>query len=162
MSKMRIYEYAKTKHVSSKEVISKLQELDIDVSNHMTTINDETIQKLDKAFDQLQKEKEHGHRHEKNPERSNKPQSKASPQFKQSNEENAKENRVKSQPRSGSKGGEGKKHDHHDHRPKETAAFDRKGNKPKNNKHKNQKGKKAHQPSNAQQPSAKKRELPEK
>ncbi|AKP46906.1 MULTISPECIES: translation initiation factor IF-2 [Bacillus] len=162
MSKMRIYEYAKTKHVSSKEVISKLQELDIDVSNHMTTINDETIQKLDKAFDQLHKEKEHGHRHEKNPERSNKPQSKASPQFKQSNEENAKENRVKSQPRSGSKGGEGKKHDHHDHRPKETAAFDRKGNKPKNNKHRNQKGKKAHQPSNAQQPSAKKRELPEK
>ncbi|MGG4040772.1 translation initiation factor IF-2 N-terminal domain-containing protein, partial [Bacillus smithii] len=162
MSKMRIYEYAKTKHVSSKEVISKLQELDIDVSNHMTTINDETIQKLDKAFDQLHKEKEHGHRHEKNPERSNKPQSKASPQFKQSNEENAKENRVKSQPRSGSKGGEGKKHDHHDHRPKETASFDRKGNKPKNNKHKNQKGKKAHQPSNAQQPSAKKRELPEK
>ncbi|MEJ9210974.1 translation initiation factor IF-2 [Bacillus smithii] len=160
MSKMRIYEYAKTKHVSSKEVISKLQELNIDVSNHMTTINDETIQKLDKAFDHLQKE--HGHRHEKNPERSNKPQPKASPQFKQSNEENAKENRVKSQPRSGSKSGEGKKHDHHDHRSKETAAFDRKGNKPKNNKHKNQKGKKAHQPSNAQQPSAKKRELPEK
>ncbi|MBE3569319.1 MAG: translation initiation factor IF-2 [Bacillales bacterium] len=161
MSKMRIYEYAKAKHVSSKEVISKLQEFNIDVSNHMTTINDETIQKLDEAFGPLQKEKEHGHRHEKNQEKSNKPQSKTSAPFKQSNEESVKADRIKSQPRSGSKGGEGKKHDHHDHRSIESAAFDRKGSKPKNNKHKNQKGKKAHQPSNTQQSSAKKKELKE-
>ena len=51
MSKMRIYEYAKKKNTSSKNVIEKLQEMNMDVSNHMSTIDGETISKLDSLFD---------------------------------------------------------------------------------------------------------------
>ncbi|WP_138414757.1 translation initiation factor IF-2 [Aquibacillus sediminis] len=50
MSKTRVYEYAKEKNVSSKEVINKLKELQIEVSNHMSTISDQTREKLDQAF----------------------------------------------------------------------------------------------------------------
>ncbi|MCP8616482.1 translation initiation factor IF-2 [Salirhabdus salicampi] len=50
MSKIRIYEYAKEKNVKSKDVIEKLKELNIEVSNHMSTISDETITKLNKQF----------------------------------------------------------------------------------------------------------------
>lgn len=51
MSKMRIYEYAKKKNTSSKNVIEKLQEMNMDVSNHMSTIDGETMSKLDSLFD---------------------------------------------------------------------------------------------------------------
>ena len=43
---MRVYEYAKKKNISSKEVITKLKEMNIEVSNHMATIEDEAIVKL--------------------------------------------------------------------------------------------------------------------
>jgi translation initiation factor IF-2 len=38
MSKMRVYEYAKKHNVSSKELITKLKDMNIEVSNHMTMI----------------------------------------------------------------------------------------------------------------------------
>ena len=47
---MRIYEYAKNKNISSKDVIDKLKSMNIEVSNHMTVINEATIQKLDNAY----------------------------------------------------------------------------------------------------------------
>ncbi|WP_456271507.1 translation initiation factor IF-2 [Bacillus sp. AK031] len=50
MSKVRIYEYAKKHNVSSKDVISKLKEMNIEVSNHMTTLEDDTVKKLDKSY----------------------------------------------------------------------------------------------------------------
>lgn len=50
MTKMRVYEYAKQKNVKSKDVINYLKELKIEVSNHMSTISDETKAKLDKKF----------------------------------------------------------------------------------------------------------------
>ena len=50
MNKMRIYEYAKKKHISSKNVITKLQEMKIDVANHMSTIDSATMSKLDEFF----------------------------------------------------------------------------------------------------------------
>ncbi len=46
MTKLRVYEYAKQKNVSSKDVITKLKEMNIEVSNHMATLDDDTIQKL--------------------------------------------------------------------------------------------------------------------
>lgn len=58
MKKMRIYEYAKQHNISSKEVLLKLQEIDIVVSNHMTTIDDEVIQKLDNMFKPQEKPEE--------------------------------------------------------------------------------------------------------
>ncbi|WP_167260131.1 translation initiation factor IF-2 [Alkalibacillus almallahensis] len=50
MKKMRVYEYAKQQNVSSKEVINKLKELDVEISNHMSTITDNTIRQLDEIY----------------------------------------------------------------------------------------------------------------
>lgn len=50
MSKMRIYEYAKKHNVQSKEVIEKLKEMNIEVSNHMSTIEKDDIKKLDALY----------------------------------------------------------------------------------------------------------------
>ncbi|KMY53653.1 translation initiation factor IF-2 [Bacillus sp. FJAT-27231] len=50
MSKQRVHEYAKEKNVSSKVVIEKLKELNVEVSNHMTVIDEGAIQKLEKSF----------------------------------------------------------------------------------------------------------------
>ncbi|WP_019242266.1 MULTISPECIES: translation initiation factor IF-2 [Bacillus] len=57
MSKVRVYEYAKKHNVSSKEIIQKLKEMNIEVSNHMATIEDPTVQKLDQAFQPKKEEK---------------------------------------------------------------------------------------------------------
>jgi len=47
---MRVYEYAKKQNISSKEVISKLKEMDIEVKNHMATIEGDILNKLDQTF----------------------------------------------------------------------------------------------------------------
>ncbi len=47
---MRVYEYAKKHNVSSKELITKLKEMNIEVSNHMTMIEDDTVKKLDEQY----------------------------------------------------------------------------------------------------------------
>ncbi len=54
MSKIRVYEYAKKKNVSSKDVIEKLSKLNVNVSNHMATIEDEVVVKLDQSFNSNQ------------------------------------------------------------------------------------------------------------
>ncbi|MFP7477601.1 translation initiation factor IF-2 [Terribacillus saccharophilus] len=50
MSKIRVYEYAKEKNVSSKEIITKLKDMNIEVSNHMSMINETAKDRLDKSF----------------------------------------------------------------------------------------------------------------
>lgn len=50
MSKTRVYEYAKKHNLSSKDVIVKLKEMNIEVSNHMTAMEDETVKKLDAVY----------------------------------------------------------------------------------------------------------------
>lgn len=50
MTKMRVYEYAKEKNTTSKDVIQKLKELNVEVSNHMATISDDIKGKLDDKF----------------------------------------------------------------------------------------------------------------
>ncbi|WP_144474911.1 translation initiation factor IF-2 [Cytobacillus oceanisediminis] len=50
MSKTRVYEYAKKHNLSSKDVIIKLKEMDIEVSNHMTAMEEETVKKLDAIY----------------------------------------------------------------------------------------------------------------
>ena len=50
MSKIRVYEYAKEKNVSSKAIITKLQEMGVEVSNHMSTISEDTKAKLNQTF----------------------------------------------------------------------------------------------------------------
>ncbi|WP_067838484.1 translation initiation factor IF-2 [Amphibacillus sediminis] len=50
MAKVRVYEYAKQHNVSSKELINKLKEMGIEVSNHMSTISDQDLTKLDAIY----------------------------------------------------------------------------------------------------------------
>lgn len=50
MTKMRVYEYAKKQNTTSKDVIQKLKELNVEVSNHMATISDDIKGKLDNKF----------------------------------------------------------------------------------------------------------------
>ncbi|MDM5189518.1 translation initiation factor IF-2 [Bacillus sp. DX4.1] len=50
MSKIRVYEYAKKHNVSSKDIITKLKEMNIEVSNHMTMLDDEVVNNLDNQY----------------------------------------------------------------------------------------------------------------
>jgi translation initiation factor IF-2 len=50
MSKMRVYEYAKKNNVPSKDVIHKLKEMNIEVTNHMSTLEPEVVEKLDHTY----------------------------------------------------------------------------------------------------------------
>ena len=56
MTKLRVHEYAKQNNVSSKDVISKLKELNIEVTNHMTALDDTTIQKLNDSMQPKQEQ----------------------------------------------------------------------------------------------------------
>jgi translation initiation factor IF-2 len=57
MTKMRVYEYAKQTNVSSKDIISTLQEMNVEVNNHMSTIEDHVISKLDQKYKSNNEEK---------------------------------------------------------------------------------------------------------
>ncbi|EOP50359.1 MULTISPECIES: translation initiation factor IF-2 [Bacillus] len=50
MSKIRVHEYAKKYNISSKDIITKLKEMNIEVSNHMTMLDDEVVNKLDNQY----------------------------------------------------------------------------------------------------------------
>jgi translation initiation factor IF-2 len=153
MSKIRVYEYAKQNKISSKDVISKLKEMNIDVSNHMATIDEETVQKLNESF-QPKKEK---------PARPSKPangkeQPKPSKTAKTDNFEDDDVTPIKVKVKSAPKNREGKKHDQ-EYQSKEKKAFNKNGkNKKKNKNHHN--NKQNHQ-KQASQPK-KEKELPSK
>ncbi|WP_237979328.1 translation initiation factor IF-2 [Bacillus thuringiensis] len=51
MSKIRVHEYAKKNNISSKDLMTKLKEMNIEVSNHMTMLEDEVVNKLDNEYD---------------------------------------------------------------------------------------------------------------
>jgi len=75
MSKMRVYEYAKQKNMTSREVINLLKELDVDVSNHMATITTNVIKQLDEKVSGSNK-KETGSEQKKTGTDKTKPQNK--------------------------------------------------------------------------------------
>ena len=50
MGKMRVYEYAKQNNTTSKEVIERLEGLNIEVTNHMSSIDGKARIELDKIF----------------------------------------------------------------------------------------------------------------
>ncbi|WP_010630915.1 translation initiation factor IF-2 N-terminal domain-containing protein [Sporolactobacillus vineae] len=50
MSKMRIYEYARENHVTSKRVIEILEGLGFQVKSHMSVIEDNAIKQLNRKF----------------------------------------------------------------------------------------------------------------
>ena len=50
LTKVRVYEYAKTKDVQSKLIINKLKDMGLEVKGHMSVLTDEMIQRLDRLF----------------------------------------------------------------------------------------------------------------
>lgn len=50
MTKIRVHEYAKRVNKSSKEVITELSKMNVSVSNHMSTLDGDTVKKLDHVF----------------------------------------------------------------------------------------------------------------
>ncbi|MHA7135735.1 translation initiation factor IF-2 [Rossellomorea arthrocnemi] len=144
MSKMRVYEYAKKYNVSSKDVIGKLKQLNIEVSNHMATIEDDAVTKLDAMY--------------KGDSGSQKPSQKDSKANASKTEEAPNKEKVKSAPKSR----EGKKHEQQ-HQSKEKKVFNNNNN--NNNKNKNNKQNRQNKnfkQAPQQQPPAKKKELPSK
>ncbi|GAA4701092.1 translation initiation factor IF-2 [Brevibacillus fulvus] len=51
--KTRVYEYAKKHNMSSKEILNLLKRLNIDVANHMSILDQETIQKIEQHLEKL-------------------------------------------------------------------------------------------------------------
>ncbi|PTF42031.1 hypothetical protein BUY29_05090, partial [Staphylococcus cohnii] len=49
MSKIRIYEYAKDLKLKSKDIIDELKKMDVEVTSHMQTLEDDQIKALDKV-----------------------------------------------------------------------------------------------------------------
>ncbi|MDN4594455.1 translation initiation factor IF-2 [Polycladomyces subterraneus] len=47
MTKLRVYEYAKQMNMSSKEVLTILQRMNINVNNHMSVMDDQMVQKVE-------------------------------------------------------------------------------------------------------------------
>src|SRR5690625_853745 len=50
MSRMRVYEYAQEKGLTSRQVLDQLEKLDIDITNHMATITTDIQNRLDESF----------------------------------------------------------------------------------------------------------------
>ena len=87
MSKMRIYEYAREKNISSKDVIEELEKMDIEVASHMSSIDLEQQIQLDEIFSPKKADKK-----EEAPKKKEKqePAKKQDPAKKQSNKKQAK------------------------------------------------------------------------
>ncbi|MCT4606768.1 MAG: translation initiation factor IF-2 [Marinisporobacter sp.] len=58
MSKIRVYQLAKELAISSKELINKLAELDISVTNHMSALEEETVDIIKELFGETTEEVE--------------------------------------------------------------------------------------------------------
>jgi translation initiation factor IF-2 len=180
MSKTRVYEYAKKHNISSKDVITKLKEMNIEVSNHMATIEDDAIVKLDAIYDkkdnkgqQKQSKPIQARPNDQNgkpsqPQQKPKPevQPKTTPKtFEDDDDKAVVPNKIKVKV-APPKEKEGKKHDQ-DYKSKENKAFT-KGkttNKPgqQNRNHQKNNNKKPHTPVQQAQPVKKKeKELPAK
>ncbi|MBA2174068.1 translation initiation factor IF-2 [Halobacillus locisalis] len=71
MSKMRVYEYAKKNELSSKQVIDKLQKMNVEVTNHMSTLEDDVASKLDKEFGKGQQSQKPASKPKNNPKQNN-------------------------------------------------------------------------------------------
>ncbi|WP_110943166.1 translation initiation factor IF-2 [Inediibacterium massiliense] len=58
MSKMRVYQLAKELGITSKELIHKLEELDITITNHMSTLEEDIVDVMKELYDNSEQESE--------------------------------------------------------------------------------------------------------
>ncbi|MGI8315131.1 translation initiation factor IF-2 [Halobacillus mangrovi] len=94
MSKLRVYEYAKKNELTSKQVINKLNEMNVEVSNHMSTLEEDVATKLDQAFG---KGKQTSEKSQAKPKKENKPKQKQNNSKSKNQKQNPK-NTQKNQP----------------------------------------------------------------
>ncbi|MFE8699119.1 translation initiation factor IF-2 [Cytobacillus sp. FJAT-54145] len=166
MSKIRVYEYAKKHNVSSKDVISKLKEMNVEVSNHMTTIEDDTVKKLDSLYNKNEKPAQTQNKQEQKPQ-NQKPQPQVQSKTKASafeDDDNTSPSKVKV--KTAPKAKDGKK-GIQENQSKENKAFTKGKNNNNNNKNRNQqnnnnRNRNQHQHQNQQQQPKKEKELPSK
>ncbi|MFB4167455.1 translation initiation factor IF-2 [Virgibacillus sp. JSM 102003] len=137
MSKMRVYEYAKQNKTTSKDVINYLKELNVEVSNHMSTISIDTILKLDEKFGS-----------EKSQETQKKQDSSNKPANNSSNNKAANQSKKENKPSNNGKS---------NNNPKPQQAQQRKGQKNNNKKHQHGKNSKRNNqaPQQQQKPAVK-------
>ncbi|CAG9607407.1 translation initiation factor IF-2 [Pseudoneobacillus rhizosphaerae] len=166
MSKIRVYEYAKKHNVSSKDVIDKLKGLNIEVSNHMATIEDDTLIKLDNLYkknDASGQSKSQTSNHQQKNAGNKNPQNKPQQQVKTLGNETPKANttivdeddkntdptkvKVKTVPKTL----EGKKHDK-EYQSKENKVFTKPNSNNNNNNNNNNKNRKPGHQNKRQQP----------
>ncbi|UOQ85617.1 translation initiation factor IF-2 [Gracilibacillus salinarum] len=103
MSKIRVYEYAKQVNKTSKDIINKLSELNTPVSNHMATISDETITKLDQTFKASTKEQPKQQENNKNDHKKGSGQHSNKPSNKNQKKQKKQDNHKKEAPKQESK-----------------------------------------------------------
>ncbi|RLQ95704.1 translation initiation factor IF-2 [Falsibacillus albus] len=160
MSKMRIYEYAKKHNVSSKDIITKLKDMNVEVSNHMTAIEDDAVKKLDSIFNVKNENGKKQAKPQSSKQNTNiQPKGSGKPAGQKTDDKEDAPTKVKV--KSGPKNREGKKHDQQN-QSKENKVLNnnqkkKKGNNPKNRNQGN------NRPQNQpQQQKKKEKELPEK
>ncbi|WP_419883860.1 translation initiation factor IF-2 [Peribacillus sp. B-H-3] len=159
MTKLRVYEYAKQKNVSSKDVINKLKEMNIEVSNHMTALDDSTVNKLNNSLKPQTEEKK-----QSNPAASIKPQSSStlkSYEEEANDNQNSVVNKEKLKKKVIPKPAAGKK-TAQENQKKETKVFNKGRNNNNNNRNRNNKHKPSHSPQAAPVQKRKEKELPKK
>ncbi|SFC08039.1 translation initiation factor IF-2 [Bacillus sp. OV322] len=160
MTKLRVYEYAKQKNVSSKDVINKLKEMNIEVSNHMTALDDSTVNKLNNSLKPQTEEK----KQQSNPAASIKPQSSStlkSYEEEANDNQNSVVNKEKLKKKVIPKPAAGKK-TAQENQKKETKVFNKGRNNNNNNRNRNNKHKPSHSPQAAPVQKRKEKELPKK
>lgn len=174
MAKMRVYEYAKKYNMSSKEVIQMMKELNMEVSNHMTTIDDENIKKLNEAFGKNNQPKQNdqkpantGTKHvnkidEKNQKPHNKPKGKQPMNHKTEDDPyEVYERKVKGPEKIKPAPSKGEVKKNTDVKAKESKVFNKPKNKNKNKNKQNDRHQGKHQPVQEQE-KKKEKELPSK
>ncbi|WP_044746875.1 translation initiation factor IF-2 [Bacillus alveayuensis] len=132
MAKMRVYEYAKQKNISSKEVIQTLKSMNVNVSNHMSMIDEEIVDRLNR---QLSKDQDVNQKSKR--EMKKKPEEKVIPFTDDEDDHNdvvLKKKPIKKQ--NGKQ--EGRRHEN-EHQQNEKKVFQKNKNKKKKNNKKNKK-----------------------
>jgi translation initiation factor IF-2 len=106
MSKLRVYEYAKQLGISSKQLITLLTKLNLSVNNHMSTLEDSMIQKVEQHLKQV-KQRADGQEQKRDMEKSGKMEQKQEQTKQQQNKNNGNQGQ-KANPNEKGKGGKPK------------------------------------------------------
>lgn len=115
MAKLRVYEYAKQMNMSSKEILNILNRIQIEVANHMSVLEEETMQKIEEHMANLKKRAQQERGTNRDESRGQKQQSQQPNQQQtqqQSQQQSQQQNRSQGQPQSRQQGGQSQNRQH--------------------------------------------------